>query len=127
MSKKAYLAAALLALALQPALAQNKKVYRCEDTAGRVTYSDEACRGGLELKNADQRSADERKAAADVVKREEQLGDKLARERRATEKAAKAGAAAHIPHSAADKAAKDKPTAKAPAKTKVVTVPKSQV
>ena len=48
----------LLMLALNPALAQNKKIYRCEDAAGRVTYSDEVCRGGTELKHADERSGE---------------------------------------------------------------------
>lgn len=110
-----------LMLALQPALAQNKKIYRCEDAAGRVTYSDEVCRGGTELKNSDERSADERKAAADVAKREEALADKLARERRAAEKAGPSGGTAHIPHSAAEEAAKAKPTAKTPSKKKIVT------
>jgi len=111
----------LLMLALHPALAQNKKIYRCEDAAGRVTYSDEVCRGGTELKNADERSADERKAAADVARREEALAAKLARERRAAENAGPSGGTAHIPHSAAQEAAKAKPSAKTPSKKKTVT------
>lgn len=110
--------ALLLALAAAQALAQNKKVYRCEDTSGRVTYSDEACKGGAELKNADERSPDQRKAAADVAKREENLADKLTRERRTAEKTAQPAGAALIPHSAAEKAAADKPRAKAAAKKK---------
>jgi hypothetical protein len=116
------LAAAALLFALQPALAQNKKVFRCEDDRGRVTYSDEACRGGKELANADERSAEQRKAAADVAQREEKLADRLTRERVAAEKAARPAGAAHIPHSAADEAAKAQPTAKSPAKRKKTVV-----
>jgi hypothetical protein len=104
---KPLIAAAALLLAVQPLLAQNKKVYRCEDASGRVTYSDEACKGGAELKNDDARSDEQRKAAGDAVKREEKLGDKLARERRAAEKSQPKSAAARIPYSAAEKAAKE--------------------
>ena len=50
MITKPMIVAATLLLAVQPLLAQNKKVYRCEDAGGRVTYSDEACKGGAELK-----------------------------------------------------------------------------
>ncbi len=124
---KVCIAAALFVLALPPALAQNKKVYRCEDAAGRVTYSDEACKGGAELNNADERSAEQRAAAANVAKREEALADKLARERRAAEKSAKPGGAAHITHSAAEEAAKAKPgNKKAAAKKKTVPAEKTQ-
>jgi hypothetical protein len=119
---KTLLAAAALLLALQPALAQNKKVYRCEDVRGRVTYSDEACSGGKELANTDERSAEQRKAAADVAKRDEKLADKLTRERVAAEKAARPGGAALIPHSAADAAAKAQPTTKSPTKKKKTVV-----
>lgn len=115
---------ALLALCLAaacataaPAMAQNKKVYRCEDASGKVTYSDEACRGGVELKNDDARSPAQREAAAQVVQREERLGDKLARERRVAEKQAAAHGPAHIAHSAANEAARDAPK-KPPAKKK---------
>jgi Domain of unknown function (DUF4124) len=104
------LVAAALLLAAQPLLAQNKKVYRCEDVRGRVTYSDEACKGGAELKNDDARSDEQRKAAIDVAAREERLADKLTRERRAAEKAAPTSGAALIPHSAAEKAAKAQPS-----------------
>jgi hypothetical protein len=116
-----FIAAALL-VALQPAIAQNKKVFRCENINGRVTYSDEACRGGKELANTDERSPEQRKAAADVAQREEKLADKLARERVAAEKAARQAGAAHIPHSAADQAAKSQPTAKSPTKKKKTVV-----
>ena len=111
MIAKTLIAAAMLLLAAQPLLAQNKKVYRCEDSAGRVTYSDEACRGGAALKNVDARSDEERKAAADVARRDEQLMQKMARDRRVAEKATGAGrSAALIPHSAAEKAAKEQST-----------------
>jgi predicted nucleic acid-binding Zn-ribbon protein len=119
---KTLLAAATLLLALQPALAQNKKVFRCEDDRGRVTYSDEACKGGKELANTDERSAEQRKAAADVAQREEKLADKLTRERVAAEKAARPAGAARIPHSSAEEAAKAQPTAKSPVKKKKTVV-----
>ena len=109
---KPMLVAAMLLLAAQPLLAQNKKVYRCEAANGRVTYSDEACKGGAELTNDDARSDEQRQAAADVAAREERLADKLTRERRAAEKAAPRPAAAHITHSAAEKAAKEQPSGK---------------
>lgn len=103
---------ALLLLTAQPVLAQNKKVFRCEDVTRRVTYSDEACKGGAELKNDDARSDEQRQAAADVAARQERFADKLTRERRAAEKAAPRPAAAHITHSAAEKAAKEQPSGK---------------
>jgi hypothetical protein len=109
---KPMLVAATLLLAAQPLLAQNKKVYRCEDVKGRVTYADEACKGGAELKNDDARSAEQRQAAADTAKREERLADKLTRERRAAEKAAGAASVALIPYSAAEKAANEQPSGK---------------
>jgi hypothetical protein len=109
---KTSLVAAALLLAMQPLMAQNKKVYRCEEANGRVTYSDEACKGGVALKNDDPRSDDQRKAAAEAVKREEKLGDKLARDRRMAEKSAPKLGAALIPYSAAEKAAKEPPADK---------------
>ena len=115
---KNLLAAAALLLAMHPTLAQNKTVFRCEDANGRVTYSDEACRGGKALSNTDERSAEQRQAAVDVAKREEKLADKLTRERVTAEKATRPGGAALIPHSAAEKAAKEQPTVKAPTKKK---------
>jgi Domain of unknown function (DUF4124) len=121
---KPMIVAATLLLAVQPLLAQNKKVYRCEDAAGRVTYSDEACKGGAELKNDDARSDEQRKAASDVAKREERLADKLARDRRAAEKLAGPTGTAVIPYSAAEKAAKEQPsTKKTTVKKKKVKVP----
>ncbi len=111
MIKTSLIAAALL-LAAQPLLAQNKKVYRCEDAAGRVTYSDEACKGGAEMKNDDARSDEQRQTAADAAKREERFADKLTRERRAAEKSAAPASVALIPYSAAEQAAKEQPSGK---------------
>jgi Domain of unknown function (DUF4124) len=105
-------AAALCLLAAPTLLAQNKTVFRCEDLSGRVTYSDEACKGGVALKNDDARTEQERKQAEQVAKREERMADKLTRERRAAEKAHRAPGAAHITHSAAEKAANDAGAAK---------------
>lgn len=113
MNAKTLVAAAMLLLATQPLLAQNKKVYRCENAAGRVTYSDEACKGGAELKNDDGRSDEQRKAAADVAKRDAQVTERMTRDRRAAEKASgNGGAVALIPYSAAAKAAKEQPGVK---------------
>ena len=124
MNAKTLIAAAALLLAAQPLLAQNKKVYRCEDAAGRVTYSDEACKGGAELKNDDARTEQQRKAAADATQREQKLGDKLARERLVAEKSAPKAGAALIPYSAAEKAAKEPPVAKkSTAKKKKIKTP----
>jgi hypothetical protein len=109
---KSLIVTAMLLLAAQPLLAQNKKVYRCENDAGRVTYSDEACKGGAELKNDDARSGEQRQAAAEAAKREGRLADKLTRERRAAEKAAGGASVALIPYSAAEKAAKEQPSGK---------------
>ena len=122
MNAKTLIAAATLLLAMQPLLAQNKKVYRCEDGAGRVTYSDEACKGGAELKNDDARTDEQRKAAADATRREEKLGDKLARERLVSEKSASKPGVALIPYSAAEKAAKE-PSVKKTAKKKKTKTP----
>jgi Domain of unknown function (DUF4124) len=112
--------AALCLLAASTLLAQNKTVFRCEDLSGRVTYSDEACKGGVALKNDDARTEQERKEAEQVARREERMADKLTRERRAAEKAHRAPGAAHITHSAAEKAAKEASGAKnkKPATTK---------
>jgi Domain of unknown function (DUF4124) len=115
---KPMLVAVMLLLAAQPLLAQNKKVYRCEDAAGRVTYSDEACKGGAELKNDDARSDEQRKAAADVAVREERLADKLTRDRRLAEKSAPKSGVALIPYSAAEKAAKEQQSGKKTTKKK---------
>jgi hypothetical protein len=108
---RALLLGAALLIALPPTFAQGKKIYRCEDAAGRVAYADEPCPGGKVLDSDDARSSDERRAADEVVNRERALGERLARERRADEKAARAAGPAVIPHSAAIEAAR-KPAAK---------------
>ena len=118
MTTRTLIVAAALALAAPALLAQNKTVYRCESSAGRVTYSDEACKGGTELRNDDARSDDQRKAAQDSARRESQLADRLARERRTADKSTPGPAVGLIPHLAAEKAAKDAPTAKKPSTSK---------
>jgi hypothetical protein len=107
MKTRTLIFAAALALAGQPLLAQNKKVFRCDSGTGQITYSDEACKGGTELRNDDSRSADQRAAAQESARREAQLADKLTRERRAAEKSSAGPAVGLIPHLAAEKAAKD--------------------
>jgi Domain of unknown function (DUF4124) len=103
---KTLIVAATLLLAMPPLLAQNKTAYRCEGPDGRVTYSDDACKGGVALKNDDARTEQQRQAATETVKREEQLGDKLARSRRADEKIAMRNGVGMIANSAAEKAEK---------------------
>ena len=122
------LAVAALCLLVAPTLtAQNKTVFRCEDPSGRVTYSDEACKGGVALKNDDARTEQERQAAAQVAKRDERLTDKLRKERLAAQKATPAAGTAHIAHSAAEKAAKDDTgVKKKPATTKAKKPPKDK-
>jgi hypothetical protein len=117
---RALILATSLVLAAGPLLAQNKKVYRCDNGAGRVTYSDEACRGGTELKSDDARSDEQRKAAEDATRREGKLADKLTSERRASEKSTGGPAVGLVPHLAAERAAKDQPSEKksAPGKKK---------
>lgn len=110
----ATIVAAALLLAVEPLLAQNKQVYRCEGPSGRVSYSDEPCKGGVALANDDARSNEQRKAAADVATREERLANKLTGDRRQAEKSAGSSSSgpALIPYSAAEKAAKEQPTVK---------------
>lgn len=122
------MAAVAAAAACLTAVAQTtpKKVYRCE-VNGKVTYTDETCKGGAELAADDARSESQRKAARDAVAREGKLAQQMTRERQAAEAAAAKQGAAHIGHSAADAAAsavpstdkkmkKLKKAAKAPAK-----------
>ena len=80
----ALLAAALLVAGTAHAASQ--KVFRCGPD-GRI-YSQTPCKDGVEVSADDPRSAEQRKAAQDTVKREEKLADKMARERRAEEAAA---------------------------------------
>jgi Skp family chaperone for outer membrane proteins len=120
MNRLALFAIALL-VAAGSAQAQ-KKVFRCE-VGGKVTYADAPCKDGVDVKADDARSDVQRKAAQDVVKREEKMADQLGRERRASEQEAARHGAAGIPHSAAQKAASapDKPP-KPPRPKRVVRV-----
>ena len=110
------------------AAAQQKKVFRCE-VNGKVSYADAPCKDGAEIAADDARTDAQRKAAREAVAREEKLTQQMARERRATEVAAAKQGAAHIPHSAADEAAKAQPTAKKKKRTekkRVATKPAAQ-
>jgi Domain of unknown function (DUF4124) len=93
-----------LLLAAAAAPAQQKTVFRCE-AGGKVTYADAPCKGGAEVATDPTPSEAQRKAAREAVLREEQMAEKMARERHAAEAAAGRQRAAHIPHSAAEKAA----------------------
>ena len=84
------------------ATAAGPKVYRCGPD-GRI-YSQTPCKDGYEVQADDQRSAEQRKAADDVAKRDEKLADQMTRERKAREAADKPTVAV-IPNSAAIKAA----------------------
>ncbi|MES2958353.1 MAG: hypothetical protein V4792_09200 [Pseudomonadota bacterium] len=75
-----------LMLTTHGADAASQKVFRCGPD-GRI-YSQTPCKDGYEVNAADQRSGEQRKAAEDVVKREEKLADKMTRERQAKEAAA---------------------------------------
>ena len=66
--------------------AAEQKVFRCGPD-GRL-YSQTPCKDGYEVDAADKRSAEQRKAAEDAVKREEKWTDKMTRERLAKEAAA---------------------------------------
>jgi hypothetical protein len=103
------LLAGLLCLA-GPAAAQ-KKVFRCE-LNGKISYADAPCKDATEVAADDARTEAQRKAARDALAREDKLTQQMARERKAAEAAAAKQGAAHIPHSAADEAAKAQPTAK---------------
>ena len=118
------LLAVLLCLA-GPAAAQ-KKVFRCE-VNGKVSYADAPCKDGAEVAADDARTDAQRKAAREAVAREDKLTQQMARERKAAEAAAAKQGAAHIPHSAADEAAKAQPKAKKkPEKKRVATKPAAQ-
>ena len=104
----AFLTAALLWLA--PAItAHATKVYRCGPD-GRI-YSQTPCKDGYEVNAADKRSTDQRKAAEDSVKREEQMTVKMARERQANEAAAARQGAITIANPATAKATATAPDA----------------
>ena len=108
----AVLTAALIWLA--PAVtAYATKVYRCGPD-GRI-YSQTPCKDGYEVNAADKRSNDQRKAAEDSVRREEQMTEKMARERQANEAAAARQGAITIANPAAAKSTATGPAAAASA------------
>ncbi len=94
---------AALLLAASAAGTASQKVFRCGPD-GRV-YSQTPCKDGYEVNADDQRSAEQRKAAEDAVKREEKLADKMTRERQAKEAAAAKQGASVIVNPAAAKPA----------------------
>jgi len=63
-----------------------QRVFRCGPD-GR-TYSQTPCKDGYEIDTDDMRSAEQRKAAAEVLKRDKMQADKMTRERLANEAAA---------------------------------------
>jgi hypothetical protein len=118
MNHLALITGVVLGLATAPALAQSKKVYRCE-AGGKVEYADAPCKGAAEVAADDTRTKAQRDAAAQTVQREEKLADKMARERQAAEAAAARQGAVIIPHaSAAQAAAASAPASKKRARKK---------
>ena len=103
------LAALALWLAASGAAWAQKKVFRCGPD-GRI-YSQTPCKDGYEVNADDKRSAEQRKAAEESVRRDEKLNEKMARERHAKEVAAAKQGPAVIAKAAA-------PAASAPAKKK---------
>ena len=102
-SRLAQLIALVLALGLDSPARSDDTVYKC----GNGSYSSTPCPGGAKLDAADPRAAAQRRQAQDAVKREADLGDKMAAQRRADELAAaqqRAGSMSHAssaPHMAA--------------------------
>jgi Domain of unknown function (DUF4124) len=120
------IAAALTILVLasaSAAVAQSKKVYRCEE-GGRVVYGDAPCKAAVEVKADDKRSDAERAAAREAVQRERKLVQQQKSEREAAEASAAGQGYGHVPHTAAQKAAVEnvpsKPAAKPRPKKKIV-------
>ena len=110
----ALLGTMLVALAA-PLTSHAAKVYRCGPD-GRI-YSQTPCKDGYEINAADQRSAEQRRAAEDGVKREEKMAEKMAKERKANEAAAaRQGAATIVNPSAAKAVAPDAPASAVAAK-----------
>ena len=103
------------------AIAAGPKVFRCGPD-GRI-YSQTPCKDGYEVQADDPRSAEQRKAADDVAKRDEKLADKMTRERKAREAAGKPVVAV-IPNSAAVKAAAPAASSAAASKAKKKRPPK---
>jgi hypothetical protein len=80
-----------------------QQVFRCGPD-GRI-YSQTPCADGTAVNVNDPRSAEQQRAAAQAVKREQAQTEQAARERQAREAATRQGAVAHIPYTAAIKAA----------------------
>lgn len=80
------LALSLLWLAPSLSPAASQKVFRCGPEG--KTYSQTPCKDGYEVNTDDTRSAEQRKAAEENVKREAKMAEKMAREREAKEAAA---------------------------------------
>lgn len=89
MSARCGLLAAMLGIVLAPAVAAaqdrgSDTVYRC-GADGRQ-YSDNACPDGKPVPAADARSAEQRRHAEEVVRRERELADRLTKEREQRER-----------------------------------------
>jgi len=99
------LIATAFALTALAAHAQPKAqtVFRCGPD-GRI-YSQTPCKDGTAVDVADPRSADQQRAAAQAAQKQQAQNDKDARARQAQEAAAAKQGAAHIPYTAAIKAA----------------------
>jgi len=104
---------ATLAAHAQP---KTQKVFRCGPD-GRI-YSQTPCPEGTAINAADPRSADQQRAAAQASQKQQAQNDKDARERKASEAAAAKQGAAHIPYTAAIKAAAPASAASAAGKGK---------
>jgi hypothetical protein len=112
------LALTVLMICSGSADAASQKVFRCGPD-GRV-YSQTPCKDGYEVNADDARSAEQRKAAEEQLKRDAKLNEKMARERRAREAAAQPAigvivnpaAARPAPSPASGAATKKKPQAK---------------
>ena len=89
MSARCGLLAAMLGIVLAPAVTAAQErgsdtVYRC-GADGRQ-YSDNACPDGKPVPAADARSAEQRRHAQEVVRRERELADRLTKEREQRER-----------------------------------------
>jgi hypothetical protein len=88
MSARRGLLAAVLGIVLAPAAAAQERgsdtVYRC-GADGRQ-YSDNACPDGKLVAAGDARSAEQRRQAEEVLRRERELADRMAKEREQRER-----------------------------------------
>jgi hypothetical protein len=117
MKTKTLIAIALACMAsIAHAQTKAQKVFRCGPD-GRI-YSQTPCKDGATVEVADPRSTEQQRAAAQANQREQAQNEKAARERHANEVAAAKQGAAHIPYTAAIKAAAPASAASAPGKGK---------